>query len=99
MLDNDPRRSSGEGQHVYTAGEVMDALMEGTDDLELAMDVQAAISKLPMPEQLALTLYTAGLTMAAAMEMAGEQGNSTRFLERVQRHLLYYLNGKRGRYD
>lgn len=81
-------------QYIYTSGQVMEALVEGTDDFEMALDIGTAIAQLPENERMVLVLYVSGLTVTEAMKEAGVSDNPTRYLEKVQKHLLSIMNGE-----
>lgn len=78
----------------YTPGSIWSALVNGSDDIDLVIDIRYGMSQLPEQEQNFLTLLASGQTGAYAKHETGIKGNQTLLKRRILLRLSMILNGE-----
>lgn len=80
----------------YSQSQVWQILTEHTNDVDEALDVEAALDRLPEPQRSFLAAISRGYSVLEAMKRVGMHGNQTHVKRAAIKMLADELNGKRG---
>jgi len=78
----------------YTPSQVWSVLVGESEDVDEQVDVRMALSRMPLPEQMFLSLLALGYTATYAMAEAGLKGNSTKLKRGALMQLTDLVNGE-----